>query len=118
MMWGLGWTAGPDGDGFLELGYSQSKGPGELRRVSTCPEYDRLFELQRRLPAGPERMQVMAKMKELTVAYMPYKAHVHRIWTDLRPGRGLSATTAMCFPARFLALCGCRPPPRRARRLK
>jgi hypothetical protein len=29
-------------------------------------------------------MQVMAKMKELTVAYMPYKAHVHRIWKARR----------------------------------
>ena len=82
MMWGLGWTAGPDGDGFLELGYSQSKGQSNYARFD-LPEYDRLFELQRRLPDGPERMQVMAKMKELTVAYMPYKAHVHRIWTDL-----------------------------------
>ena len=25
----------------------------------------------------------MNEMKKLTVAYMPYKAHVHRIWTDL-----------------------------------
>jgi len=82
MMWGLGWTAGPDGDGFLELGYSQSKGQANYARFD-LPEYDRLFELQRRLPDGPERMQVMEKMKELTVAYMPYKAHVHRIWTDL-----------------------------------
>jgi ABC-type transport system substrate-binding protein len=82
MMWGLGWTAGPDGDGFLELGYSQSKGQSNYARFD-LPEYDRLFELQRRLPDGPERMEVMAKMKELTVAYMPYKAHVHRIWTDL-----------------------------------
>jgi hypothetical protein len=25
----------------------------------------------------------MTRMKEILVAYMPYKAHVHRIWTDL-----------------------------------
>jgi len=82
MMWGLGWTAGPDGDGFLELGYSPSAGQSNYARFA-LPEYDRLFELQRRLPDGPERLQVMTRMKELTVAYMPYKVHVHRIWTDL-----------------------------------
>ena len=46
-------------------------------------DYDRLFEQQRLLPDGPERFAVMNEMKKLTVAYMPYKAHVHRIWTDL-----------------------------------
>ena len=46
-------------------------------------EYNRLFQRQRSLPDGPERMQVMTRMKEILVAYMPYKAHVHRIWTDL-----------------------------------
>ncbi|MEP7297616.1 MAG: ABC transporter substrate-binding protein [Burkholderiales bacterium] len=82
MMWGLGYTAGPDGEGFLELGYSGSKGQANYARFELA-EYDRLFELQRTLPDGPERMQAMTDMKELLVAYMPYKAHVHRIWTDL-----------------------------------
>jgi len=82
MMWGLGWTAGPDADGFLELGYSPSAGQGNFARFS-LPEYDRLFELQRSLPDGPQRLAVMQQMKEILVAYMPYKAHVHRIWTDL-----------------------------------
>ena len=82
MMWGFGWTGGPDGEQFLELGYGPSKGQANYARFA-LPEYDRLFELQRRLPDGPERMQAMTRMKELTVAYMPYKVHVHRIWTDL-----------------------------------
>jgi ABC-type transport system substrate-binding protein len=82
MMWGLGWTAGPDGEGFLELGYSPSKGQANYARFAS-PEYDRLYEQQRSLPNGAERLRVMTKMKEILVAYMPYKAHVHRIWTDL-----------------------------------
>ena len=32
---------------------------------------------------GPERDAVMARAEELMVAYMPYKVHVHRIYTDL-----------------------------------
>ena len=47
------------------------------------PEYNALFQRQRALPDGPERLQVITRMKEIMVAYMPYKAHVHRIWTDL-----------------------------------
>ena len=82
MMWGVAWSGGPDGEQFLRLGQSTGKGQSNHARFD-LPEYDRLFDLQRRLPNGPERLQVMTEMKKLTVAYMPYKAHVHRIWTDL-----------------------------------
>ena len=82
MMWGVSWTGGPDGEEFLVLCHGPDKGQANHARFD-LPEYNRLFDLQRRLPNGPERMQTMAKMKVLTVAYMPYKAHVHRIWTDL-----------------------------------
>ena len=82
MMWGVAWSGGPDGEEFLVLAHSPDVGQANHARFS-LPAYDRLFELQRRLPNGPERMGVMTEMKKLTVAYMPYKAHVHRIWTDL-----------------------------------
>ncbi len=82
MMWGVGWTAGPDGEGFLSLGYSPSKGQANHARLN-LPEFDRLYDLQHSLPDGPQRMEAMTKAKELMIAYMPYKAHVHRIWTDL-----------------------------------
>ncbi len=82
MMWGVGWTAGPDGEGFLSLGYGPSKGQSNHARLN-LPEFDRLYDLQHSLPDGPQRMEAMTKAKELLIAYMPYKAHVHRIWTDL-----------------------------------
>jgi ABC-type transport system substrate-binding protein len=82
MMWGVAWSAGPDGEGFLLLCHGKARGQANHARFM-LPEYDRLFELQRSLPDGPERFAVMDQMKKLTVAYMPYKAHVHRIWTDL-----------------------------------
>ena len=82
MMWGVGWTGGPDGDQFLVLANGPDKGQSNHARFD-LPEYNRLFDLQRRLPDGPERQQVMTEMKKLTVTYMPYKAHAHRIWTDL-----------------------------------
>ena len=82
MMWGASWTAGPDGEGFLLLCYGPAKGQAGHARFD-LPEYNKLYDLQRTLPDGPERHDVLTRMKELTVAYMPYKGHVHRIWTDL-----------------------------------
>ena len=82
MMWGVGWSGGPDGEQFLVLGDGPDKGQANHARFDLA-EYNRLFRLQRSLPDGPERLQVMTRMKEILIAYMPYKAHVHRIWTDL-----------------------------------
>jgi ABC-type transport system substrate-binding protein len=82
MMWGVGWSGGPDGADFLVLGYGASKGQANHARFELA-EFDRLYDLQKRLPDGPERFAVMARAKELMIAYMPYKVHAHRIWTDL-----------------------------------
>ena len=82
MMWGVSWSGGPDGEQFLLLGQGAGKGQANHARFD-LPEYNRLFDLQRRLPDGPQRLAVMTEMKKLMVAYMPYKGHVHRIWTDL-----------------------------------
>lgn len=83
MMWGVNWSSNtPDGEQFLVLGNGPDKGQANHARFD-LPEYNRLFELQRGLPDGPERLAAMGTMKELLIAYMPYKTHVHRIWTDL-----------------------------------
>jgi ABC-type transport system substrate-binding protein len=83
MMWGVGWsTNAPDADEFLRLGQGAGKGQTNHSRFD-LPRYNELFDLQRRLPDGPERLQAITEMKELTVAYMPYKVHVHRFSTDL-----------------------------------
>jgi len=82
MMWGVGWSGGPDGGDFLVLGYGPSKGQSNHARFD-LPEYNRLYELQKRLPEGPERQDVMRRAKEIMVAYMPYKVHAHRVFTDL-----------------------------------
>jgi ABC-type transport system substrate-binding protein len=82
MMWGVGWTGGPDGEEFLVLGDGPEKGQANHARFD-LPAYNTLYEKQRVLPDGPEREAVIAEAKKLMVAYMPYKLHVHRIWTDL-----------------------------------
>ncbi len=83
MMWGVGWSAGqPDGDTFLALGYGPNKGQANHARFDLAA-FNTLYEKQRVLPDGPERQAAMDEAKKLMVAYMPYKVHVHRIWTDL-----------------------------------
>jgi ABC-type transport system substrate-binding protein len=82
MMWGVAWSGGPDGDGFLALGYGPNKGQANHARFDLVA-FNTLFERQRVLPDGPERAALFDEAKRLLVAYMPYKVHVHRIWTDL-----------------------------------
>ena len=83
MMWGVGWSAGqPDGDTFLALGYGPNKGQANHARFD-LPAFNTLYERQRSMPDGPERQAVMTEAQKLMVAYMPYKVHVHRIFTDL-----------------------------------
>jgi ABC-type transport system substrate-binding protein len=82
MMWGVGWTGGPDCEAFLALGYGPNKGQGNHARFD-LPAYNDIFERQRVLTDGPERAALIDEAKRLMVAYMPYKVHVHRIWTDL-----------------------------------
>jgi ABC-type transport system substrate-binding protein len=82
MMWGVGWSGGPDAEAFLVLGYGPNKGQANHARFD-LQAYNSLFERQQVMPDGPERALLIDAAKRLMVAYMPYKVHVHRIWTDL-----------------------------------
>ena len=83
MMWGFIWGAGsPDGDFFLGLAYGPNAGQSSDSRFR-LPAYDRLFERQRVLPDGPERLALMQQAQRLLLAYMPLIAHYHPIDTEL-----------------------------------
>jgi ABC-type transport system substrate-binding protein len=83
MMWGVGWSGGdPDGDTFLAIAYGPNKGQSNHSRFD-LPEFNRLYEQQKVLPDGPERLALMQRAQRLAVAYMPIKGHVHRVWTDM-----------------------------------
>jgi len=82
MMWLVGWSGGPDGQAFLQLGYGPNKGQANHSRFD-LPAYNAAYELQKSLPNGPERQAAMDEAQRLMIAYMPYKIHVHRIFTDL-----------------------------------
>jgi ABC-type transport system substrate-binding protein len=81
-MWFLGSTATqPDGQGALERLYGESIGQSNLARFK-LPAFDALYRRMLDLPDGPERLALFRKASELAVAYMPYRVHVHRIYSD------------------------------------
>jgi len=83
MMWGLGWSAGnPDSDTFLAMGYGPNIGGANHSRFN-LPAFNALYEKQRAIPDGPERQALIREASRLMVSYMPFKSHVHRIFTDL-----------------------------------
>ena len=83
MMWGYSWSAGsPDGGFFLGIAYGPNASEANDPRFR-LPAFDRLFEQQLRLPDGPEREAVMRQAKDMLVAYMPFKVHLHRVISDL-----------------------------------
>ena len=83
MIWNFAWQAQePDSDLFFSLAYGPNKGSANDARFS-LKAYDELYERQRELPNGPERLAAMHEATRLLVAYMPYKFHLHRIQQDL-----------------------------------
>ena len=83
MIWMLGNTATtPDADAFLAFGLSRNIGAGNFARFNR-PEFDRLYDTQRRLPDGPQRNAVIRELKRLFVVWMPYRFHGHRVLNDV-----------------------------------
>ena len=83
MMWGLGWSAtDPDGETFLQMANGPAKGGANHSRFD-LPAFNRLFDAQKALPDGPERLALMQQAAKLMIAYMPYKINAHPVATDL-----------------------------------
>jgi len=82
-IWSLGSSAAaPDGQPALYRSATVHKGGQNLARFSR-KEFDEVFNRMTFLPDGPERDKLFLEAKRITVAYVPYKHHVHRILTDL-----------------------------------
>ena len=83
MMWQLGESAAsPDGQPSIGRLYGPLAGNANFARFQ-LDAVDRLYERIRVLPDGTERQNLFDQVKRYSVAYMPYKIHVHRIHTDL-----------------------------------
>lgn len=87
MMWSYSWNISfPDADFFLGMAYGPNAGQSNDARFKLAA-YDRLYEAQRALPDGPERLALMQRANRMMLAYMPYLAHWHALRTDLSQPR-------------------------------
>jgi ABC-type transport system substrate-binding protein len=83
MMWSYSWQVGEPDSGTV---FGMAYGPNRLTINDArfdLPEFNRLFEQQRVLPDGPERLALLREAGRLMTAYMPYLLHMHRVYVDL-----------------------------------
>ncbi|MCV2370703.1 ABC transporter substrate-binding protein [Roseateles oligotrophus] len=87
MIWGYVWDLGsPDGDFLLGMGYGPNAGQSNDARFQLAA-FDRLYERQRLLPDGPERLALMHQATRLMLAYLPYHPHNYPIRIDMSSAR-------------------------------
>jgi ABC-type transport system substrate-binding protein len=83
MIWAVGSSSSqPDGQGALQRLYGPSPGGANLSRFRNA-EFDAIYQRMQRLPNGPERDQLFLQAKRLSLAWAPYRQHVHRIYNDM-----------------------------------
>jgi len=71
-------AAYPDAEESLAIAYGPNKGEGNFSRFD-LPAYNAAFEKVHALPEGPERAGLVRTAEKLLLAYMPMKAHAHRV---------------------------------------
>ena len=82
-MWSLASTAPtPDAQRAFAYMYGRAVGRSNFARFR-LPAFDAIYERMLRLPDGPERAALFVEASKLVLAYMPYRIHVHRVYTDL-----------------------------------
>jgi ABC-type transport system substrate-binding protein len=62
--------------------YGPSIGQGNLARAK-LPGFDEIYRRMLLMPDGPERAALFLQASNIVTAYMPYRAHVHRLYNDL-----------------------------------
>jgi ABC-type transport system substrate-binding protein len=83
MSWGLGSSAsGFDSRPGLQRAYGPAAGGQNLAHFDH-PDFNRLYDRIRVMPNGNERLALIQQAIRIWVAYVPYKVHVHRIYTDM-----------------------------------
>ncbi|MEJ6001421.1 ABC transporter substrate-binding protein [Paucibacter soli] len=83
MVWGVASSAAStDGQEAMQRLYGPASGGQNLSRFND-PRFNQLYERMKGLPDGPERAALLREAQRISLAYLPYKAHVHRIYTDL-----------------------------------
>jgi ABC-type transport system substrate-binding protein len=75
--WPVGWiTTYGEGDAFMQLLYSGNIGQSNYARFRN-DEYDELYRKSKRIPDGPERTALYARMARIVAAYAPWDLGVY-----------------------------------------
>jgi ABC-type transport system substrate-binding protein len=83
MLWSLGSnSAQPDSQDSIDMGASTHIGGQNYARFRHA-RFDAAHARINALPDGEDRLALIEEAKRLMTAFMPYKVHVHRIYTDL-----------------------------------
>ena len=83
MSWGLGSAAsGYDSRPALQRGYGPAAGGQNLAHFDNS-QFNRIYDRIRVTPNSPERLALIQEAVRIWTAYVPYKVHVHRIFTDM-----------------------------------
>ena len=78
-MWTLGASSDePDPEDLLAIAYGPAKGEGNWSRFD-LPDYNVAFRRIHEMPDSPERSAAIAQAQKLLLAWMPMKAHWHRV---------------------------------------
>ncbi len=73
-----GWIADyPDGENFLQLMWKGSIGQANYAMFD-LPEYNAIYERAKRMPDGPERNELYAKMVKLILVYVPWMVETYK----------------------------------------
>jgi ABC-type transport system substrate-binding protein len=77
-MWSVGWINNSgDGDAFVQLLYGPNAGQSNLSRFRNA-DYDKAYAASKRMPNGPERDALYARMAKIMAAYTPVDLDVYR----------------------------------------
>jgi ABC-type transport system substrate-binding protein len=86
-------------DYYMQQFYGPSAGEANLARFRNA-DFDALFLKSRKVPDGPERLQLYAKMTDIVAAYAPWCPHAFRISTTVAAPwiRGYKKNVHYSFP--------------------
>lgn len=100
-----GWLADyPDPENFVFLLYGPNKRPGPNHAEYKNAEYDRIFEQMRAMEDGPERLELIRKLRAIAVEDAPWIPLRHDEalgltydWVSNDKPHGVSNDTMMCW---------------------
>mgnify|MGYP006272269931 CR=1 FL=1 len=79
-MFSFAWSSDyPDAENNLALFYSENVSPGSNHYNYVNPEYDKLYEQIKKMEPGPERTEIIVKMRDMIIRDTPYAGSMGRV---------------------------------------